>query len=70
MANRRIKKDNSLGFKNIGGFNNVISAVDGTHIILGTASLKQPEIYWNHKKKNSIQCQSIVDYSDILLIMR
>jgi len=34
-----------LGFNNIGGFNNVISAIDGTHIILGIALLKQSEIY-------------------------
>jgi len=40
-----------LGFKNIRRFNNVIGAIDGTHIILETAPLKQAEIYWNHKKK-------------------
>src|SRR5436190_20751620 len=28
------------GFKDIGGFNNVIGAIDGTHIILGTAPLQ------------------------------
>ena len=43
-----------LGFNNIGGFNNIIDAIDNTHIILGIASLKQSEIYWNHKKKYSI----------------
>jgi hypothetical protein len=42
------------GFKNIGGFNNVISAINGTYIILETAPLKQPEIYWNRKKRYSI----------------
>lgn len=56
-----------LGFKNIGGFNNVIGAIDGTHIILGTAPLKQPEIYWNRKKKYSIQCQGIVDHRGIFI---
>ena len=45
-----------LGFKNIRRFNNVIGAIDGTHIILETAPLKQPEIYWNRKKKYSIHC--------------
>ena len=50
------------GFKNIGGFENVIGAIDGTHIILGIAPLKQPEIYWNRKKKYSIQCQGIVNH--------
>jgi hypothetical protein len=55
------------GFKDIGGFNNVIGAIDGTHIILGIAPLKQPEIYWNRKKKYSIQCQGIVDYRGIFI---
>ncbi len=56
-----------LGFHNIGGFNNVIGAVDGTHIILGSAPLKQSEIYWNHKKKYSIQCQGIVDHHGVFI---
>jgi len=55
------------GFKNIGGFENVIGAIDGTHIILGIAPLKQPEIYWNRKKKYSIQCQGIVDHRGIFI---
>ncbi|GET01712.1 putative nuclease HARBI1 [Rhizophagus clarus] len=55
-----------LGFNNIGEFNNVIGAIDGIHIIiLGTALLKQSEIYWNYKKKYSIQCQGIVDHRGI-----
>lgn len=62
-----LRKMIHLGFKNIGGFNNVIGAVDGTHIILGTAPLKQPEIYWNRKKKYSIQCQGIVDHRGIFI---
>jgi len=56
-----------LGFHNIGGFNNVIGAVDSTHIILGSAPLKQSEIYWNHKKKYSIQCQGIVDHRGVFI---
>ena len=56
-----------LGFHNIGGFNNVIGAVDGTHIILGSAPLKQSEIYWNHKKKYSIQCQGIVGHRGVFI---
>jgi hypothetical protein len=55
------------GFRDIGGFNNVIGAIDGTHIILGIAPLKQPEIYWNQKKKYSIQCQGIVDHRGIFI---
>jgi hypothetical protein len=54
-----------LEFNKIGGFNNVIGAIDGTHIILENAPLKQPEIYWNRKKKYSIQCQAIVDHRGI-----
>ncbi|PKC07433.1 hypothetical protein RhiirA5_292199 [Rhizophagus irregularis] len=38
------------GFKNIGGMENVIGAIDGSHIGLANAPLKQPETYWNRKK--------------------
>ncbi|GES94479.1 putative nuclease HARBI1 [Rhizophagus clarus] len=62
-----LKRMVHLGFNNIGGFNNVIGAIDGTYIILGTASLKQPEIYWNRKKKYSIQCQGIVDHRGVFI---
>jgi hypothetical protein len=55
------------GFKNIGGFENVIGAIDGTHIILANAPLKQPEIYWNRKKKYSIQCQGIVNHHGVFI---
>jgi len=55
------------GFKNIGGFENVIGAIDGTHIILGIAPLNQPEIYWNRKKKYSIQCQGIVNHRGVFI---
>ncbi|CAB5107573.1 unnamed protein product [Rhizophagus irregularis] len=40
------------GFKNIGGMENVIGAIDGSHIGLANAPLKQPETYWNRKKGN------------------
>ncbi|CAG8721221.1 2013_t:CDS:2 [Rhizophagus irregularis] len=39
-----------LGFKDIGGFGNIIGTIDGNHIIL---LLKQPEIYWNQVVKNA-----------------
>ncbi len=29
---------------------NVIDAIDGSHIILADAPLRQPETYWNKKK--------------------
>ncbi|EXX63154.1 hypothetical protein RirG_154910 [Rhizophagus irregularis DAOM 197198w] len=50
------------GFKNIGEMEDVIGAIDGSHIVLANAPLKQPETYWNRKKKYSIQLQGIVDY--------
>ncbi len=37
------------------------------YIILGIAPLKQPEIYWNRKKKYSIQCQAIVDHHGVFI---
>src|SRR6266542_3621562 len=62
-----IKQDTHEGFKNIGGMENVIGAIDGCHIILANAPLKQPETYWNRKKKYSIQLQGIVDYRGIFI---
>src|ERR1043165_6367221 len=38
------------GFQLIGGFENVIGAVDGTHIILNEKPSKLPELYFNRKK--------------------
>ena len=38
-------------FKIIEGFSNIIDTIDSTYIILGIVLLKQPEIYWNCKKK-------------------
>jgi hypothetical protein len=32
----------------------VIGAIDGNHIVLANAPLKQPETYWNRKKRYSI----------------
>jgi hypothetical protein len=55
------------GFKNIGEFENVIGTIYGTHIILGIAPLKQPEIYWNRKKKYSIQYQEIINHRSIFI---
>jgi len=62
-----IKQDTHEGFKNIGEMENVIGAIDGCHIILANAPLKQPETYWNRKKKYSIQLQGIVDYRGIFI---
>jgi len=62
-----LRKMIHLGFNNIGGFNNVIGAIDNTHIILGIVLLKQPELYWNCKKKYLIQCQAIVDHHGVFI---
>jgi len=45
-----VKQDTHEGFKNIGGMENIIGAIDGCNIILTNAPLKQPEVYWNRKK--------------------
>ncbi|GES96260.1 putative nuclease HARBI1 [Rhizophagus clarus] len=62
-----LRKKVYIGFSNIGEFNNIIGAINGTHIILETAPLKQSEIYWNRKKKYSIQYQGIVDHNGIFI---
>ena len=59
-----------LGFNKIGGFNNVIGAIDGTHIILGNASSKQSEIYWNRKKNIQFNVKLLLITVVFLLIMK
>jgi hypothetical protein len=61
------KQDVYEGFKNIGGMENVIGAIDGSHIGLANAPLKQPETYWNRKKRYSIQLQGIVNHKGIFI---
>jgi hypothetical protein len=51
------------GFQETGRFRNVIGAIDGTHIILADAPLKDPEVYFNRKRDYSIYCQGIVDHN-------
>ena len=55
------------GFQLIGGFENVIGAVDGTHVILNEKPSKSPELYFNRKKCYSIHCQGIVDFQGIFI---
>lgn len=62
-----VKQSTLEGFKNIGGMENVIGAIDGSHIGLANAPLKQPETYWNRKKRYSIQLQGIVDYRGVFI---
>ena len=61
------KQNTNEGFKNIGGMENVIGAIDGCHIVLANAPLKQPETYWSRKKRYSIQLQGIVDYRGVFI---
>ena len=61
------KQDVHEGFKKIGGMENVIGAIDGSHIGLANAPLKQPETYWNRKKRYSIQLQGIVDHRGMFI---
>src|SRR5262249_10219246 len=51
------KQNTHKGFKNIGGMENVIGAIDGSYIGLANAPLKQSETYWNRKKRYSIHLQ-------------
>jgi len=53
------------GFQKIGGFPNVIGAIDGIHINLTNAPFKDPEVFFDRRKRYSIQCQAIVDYRGI-----
>jgi len=55
------------GFKEIGGFTNVIGAIDGTHIILATAPWRDSEVYFNRKRDYSIQCQGIVNHKGLFI---
>ena len=55
------------GFQSIGGFKNIIGAIDGTHLILNDKPSNTPESYFNRKKFYSIQCQGIVDYRGIFI---
>ena len=55
------------GFKNIGGMDKIIEAINRSHIVLANAPLKQPETYWNRKKRYSIQLQGIVDHKGMFI---
>ncbi|CAI2200686.1 13987_t:CDS:1, partial [Funneliformis geosporum] len=55
------------GFQLIGGFTNVIGAIDETYFILNDKPSNSPELYFNRKKFYSIQCQGIVDFHGIFI---
>ncbi|CAI2200104.1 13133_t:CDS:2, partial [Funneliformis geosporum] len=56
-----------IGFQNIGGFQNVIGAINGTHFILTEAPIQDPIAYFTRKKRYAIQCQGIVDFKGIFI---
>ena len=59
------RQDVLQGFKDIGGFQNVIGSIDGTHVILTNKPPKDPEVFFNRKKCYSIQVQAIVNHRGI-----
>src|SRR5215216_5206296 len=65
-------KDNNrsvihTGFQNIGGFQNVIGVIDGTHFILTETPTQDLIAYFTRKKRYAIQCQGIVDFKGIFI---
>ena len=55
------------GFQAIGGFQNVIGAIDGTHFILNEAPAQDPTAFFTRKKRYAIHCQGIVDFREIFI---
>lgn len=53
------------GFKAIGGIEDIIGAIDGTHFILQNAPQKDKELYFTRKKRYALHCQGIVDFRGI-----
>ncbi len=55
------------GFQAIGGFQNVIGAIDGTHFILNEAPVQDLTAFFTRKKRYAIQYQGIVDFKGIFI---
>ena len=53
------------GFKEIGGIEDIIGSIDGTHFILQNAPKKDKEVYFTRKKRYALHCQDIIDYRGI-----
>ena len=54
-------------FQAIGGFQNVIGTIDGTHFILNETPAQDPTAFFTRKKRYAIQCQGIVDFKGIFI---
>jgi hypothetical protein len=55
------------GFQAIGGFQNVVGAIDGTHFILSEAPAQDPTAFFTRKKRYALHCQGIVDFRGIFI---
>jgi len=55
------------GFKEIGGIEDIIGSIDGTHFVLQNAPTKEKEVYFTRKKRYALHCQDIVDHRGIFL---
>jgi hypothetical protein len=55
------------GFEAIGGIEDIIGSIDGTHFILQNAPTKDKEVYFTRKKRYALQCQGIVDHRGIFI---
>src|SRR6266536_1315587 len=55
------------GFEAIGGIEDIIGAIDGTHFILQNAPQKEKYLYFTRKKRYALHCQGIVDHRGIFI---
>jgi hypothetical protein len=65
--NSQIREFVHEGFKTIGGIEDIIGSIDGTHFILQNAPTKDKEVYFTRKKRYALHCQGIVDHRGIFL---
>jgi len=54
------------GFKAIGGIDDIIGSIDGTHFVLQNAPKKDKEVYFSRKKRYALHYQGIVNHRGIL----
>jgi hypothetical protein len=65
--NSQVREFIHEGFKAIGGIEDIIGSIDGTHFILQNAPTKDKEVYFTRKKRYALHCQGIVDHRGIFL---
>ena len=59
------KREVKRGFQQLGGFENVIGCIDGTHVRLQAPSQDEPS-FVNRKGFHSINCQAVCDHQGLL----